>query len=346
MSYGTHFKRGLGVREDAMAGAAKGMSIEALIGDGDMVTVFDDFNNIVGEEAFDVAGLWEALGWELTIRGAAIAHDIGMNPAGLAVDRNYDSSIRLNAGTAANTGGNAQLDRVNNASQASGESAFPHIWIPENSASATLLDNTVLVFACRVGFQTTDAAGDWDGGCFIGWAEAGDTTIMTLATGAITVAGDGPLMGFHIPFDGSIDGISQRDATAAFAAGTNFTELVAAGGVDAVAANGIANVTDVVWFDLALRATVTDMSDDNANGRTEFFYRRVPQLGAIPGTHENPPGSGRLGPWTRHPTVLENQTPNNDVALVPTIEVINGATEDSDVFVDWWLFGQSRFSRR
>ena len=47
------------------------------------------------------------------------------------------------------------------------------------------------------------------------------------------------------------------------------------------------------------------------------------------------------------PTVLLNQTPNHTVALVPTIEVINGPTANRDgVFlVDWWAFGCSRFSR-
>jgi hypothetical protein len=62
----------------------------------------------------------------------------------------------------------------------------------------------------------------------------------------------------------------------------------------------------------------------------------------------HPPGQA-VGPWTKHPTVLMNQTPNPGTGeeLVPHIEVIDGdnAGEDCVVYLDWWTMGVSRFSR-
>ena len=58
-------------------------------------------------------------------------------------------------------------------------------------------------------------------------------------------------------------------------------------------------------------------------------------------------GSGGDHPWVRHGTVLTNQAfPVNAVALIPTIEILNGPTNDSLVKIDWWLFAQSRYSLR
>lgn len=343
----THFSRGLGVADNH---PLRNLGIETLAGDLDMAFVFDDFNGVVPTEGFGDAANWETLGWVATDVGVPVADEAGMNDAA-DVDQWYPSCIRLFTGTADDAGGNLQLDRVNASLPASSGAHFPHIWIPETAAGAAILDNTVLVFACRIGLRadlTTDGSGDWDSKCFVGWAEAGDTSVMTAATGAITIASTGPLVGFHIPEDGSIDGISHRTVATAMAEGTNFTELHAAGAVDGTVANGAAAAGDTVWYDLALRMHITDMSDDNANGATTFFSRRVPRVTGAPGhRYRALPGEG-LGDWREHGTVLTNQTPNNDVALVPTIEAINGPTADRDgvVFLDWWAFGASRLSRR
>ena len=125
--------------------------------------------------------------------------------------------------------------------------------------------------------------------------------------------------------------------------------MIAAGGVDGTLANGAKVVGDTMWFDLALRMDIIDMSDDAANGSTRFFYRgplnRVSPVNA--GKDEmSQPGQGYY-PWREHSTVLLNQTPNNDVSLVPTIEVIDGPTTDTDMvfYLDWWTMGRSRVSR-
>ena len=155
-----------------------------------------------------------------------------------------------------------------------------------------------------------------------------DPGILTAADGTIAQAETGPLVGFHVGEDGSIDGISQRTVNTAYAAGTNFTELFAAG-----EPNGTAGVAK--WYDLAVVLDITDMSDNAANGTTTFYTRRVRSVALDP----------KLPVWRKHATVLSNQTPNNNLNLTPTIEVVNGPANLSDVLVDWWAFGATRFSR-
>lgn len=342
MSYANRYSRPLGVDGRGWGGAGANLGIEALAGDTDMVTVFDDFNIYVDvrDLATATAGGIEDNGFTVTqVGGAAAGSGVGINDDATAF---WDSCLRINCGTDNDQGGNIQLI------PAAGETHFPHIWIPD-SGTATSLDNTVIVFAVRVGVNTTDAAGDFDGKAFIGFAAAGETAVMTAATGALSVAAAADiLLGFHLGCNGevgAIDGISQRVGNTAYAEGTNFTRMLPAGSLDAVAANGATAVTDTVWYDLALRCTVTDMSDANANGATEFFWRRVPQLTNAPGlaAATNLPGQDLA--WVRHPTVLLNQTPNSGTNLVPTIECINGPADDSDFLIDWWAFGYSRYSR-
>jgi hypothetical protein len=358
----THWSGASAGDDRAMGGAAEEMHNIAMAGETDLITVFDDFNDIIpaftlGEADTADANVnpWFDAGWIINDIGIPAADSISMNdPVGGQLP--YNSCLRFVPGTTGDTGGNAQLDLVN-ATVASEDDwtttlpshtrNFPHIWIDETAAGAATLDNTTLVFACRIGLRadtTTTGAGAWDGKCFIGWSEAGVQPMMTAATGAlITGAGEGPKIGFHIPEDGSIDGISQRTEDTAYAEGTNFTQLVPAGGVDGTVANGLETAGDTSWFDLALRMHITNMSDDDANGSTSFYWRKVNQnASAAPGS-----AGARLNPWQRHQTVLSNQTPNNDVALVPTIEVIVGPTAgvDCEVFIDWWLFGKSRTSR-
>jgi hypothetical protein len=284
----------------------------------------------------------KSMGWVVTDIGTSASARIGMNDP-IPATNQYMSCLLLDPGTGNDDGFNMQLDPVNAtdadvASSPQQRHNFQHLWIPEDAAlpAGEALDNSVWVFACRLGFfgETTD----WGGKAFVGFAAAGDTSIMTAATGIITVAGD-PLLGFHIPEDGSIDGFSKRIAAAASVDGTNFLEMAAAGAVD-----GSTTAAAATWFDVALRMTVTDMSDNAANGATEFFIRRVPRITGTPGTSGgNLPGEGDA--WTRA-GVLNNATMNHDVAMVPTIEVLNGpAGREAKVLMDWWAFGRSRFSR-
>ncbi len=355
MPFGTKYQRGLGAAENAMGGAAQGLSIDALEGEGDMITVFDDFNSTLkGAEGFGDAAVWEDSGWVLTDVGAPTNDAVSMNSPSTVAEW-APSCISIYSGDADDAGGNMQLDLVNGAiGTLVGTANFPHIYIPETDAGVAAYDGTCWMFACRVGFRadlTTTGSGDWDSKMFIGWAEAGDTGILaaggvTMATPIIAQAETGPLVGFCIPEDGTINGISQRTVSTAYAAGTNYVQLAAAGAVDGTVANGATTAGDTMWFDLALRMNVTDQSNDAANGSTEFFYRRVPKARVAPGRDILDAG-GTQGPWRRHPTVLLNQTPNNDVALVPTIEMVNGPTAgvDGKILLDWWCFGVSRLSR-
>ncbi len=353
-NYSGRYSKPLGCSKNAMGGAAEDLSLEALTGECDWITTFDDFNGSVPAEGFDGATNWETMGWILTEDQAAVGavngDVISMNAAA-TVTANYDSCIAITTSTDEDNGGSMQLDRVNCTLPASsGGGDFPHLWIPETAtvggygskAAATALDNTQWMFACRLGLRadiTTTGDGNWNGKVFIGWAAAGDTSIMTstgiiMTTPIITQAETGDLVGFCIDEAGTINGVAQRTASVAYAEGTNYTQLYGTGAVDGTLANGATTVGDTMWFDLALRMNVIDMNDNANNGRIQFFHRRV-----LPDTP--------LGDWIPHTTVLDNQCPNHTVALVPTIESLNGPTagQDTMVFVDWWAFGRNRPNR-
>ena len=342
----SHFKGPLVAAHSAMGGAAMELGIGGLAGETNIITVFDDFNGVVPTEAFGAATNWETMGWVLTDVGVPANDEVGMNdPAD--VDQWNPSCIRIDTGDTEDTGGNMQLDRINASLPASGGHSFPHLCLPETAAGVAALDNTIITFACRVGLRAdTDAVGSgaWDSKAFIGWSVAGEGAIMTPGTGVLAVAGaEDQLLGFHIPEAGAIDGIAQRVGTTAYAEGTNFTRMVAPGGVDGTVANGATTAGDTIWFDLALRAQVTDWSLLTGNGRVEFFWRRIDKRTDAPGAARQ-----EFPPWIRHSTRLTNQIPSHTVGLVPTIEAINGPTADTDgqVFLDWWCFGLSRVSRQ
>jgi hypothetical protein len=317
-----------------------------------MITVFDDFNGqLKGTEGFGDNAVWEDSGWELADIGTPTNDEVSLNDAS-NTDVWAPSCIRIYSGDADDAGGNMQLDLITGEiGTLVGTCDFPHLVIPETDAGAAALDDTVWVFACRVGLRadlTTTGSGDWDSKFFIGWAQANDAQVMTAATGAITIASTGALVGFHINETGCIDGISHRTAATVMAEGTNYTRLGAAGTVDGTVANGAVTAGDTMWFDLALRMKITDQSDDTDNGETQFFWRQVPKVTGAPGDRDGDlPGEG-IGQMTVHPTVLLNQTPNSAVGLVPTIEMINGPTAGRDgvAFVDWWAMGCSRYSRK
>ena len=353
--YSARYGKTLGGSTDAMGGAAAGCNLEALTGDTEMVTVFDDFNGIVLTDEFDEATNWEPSGWTLTQDAgvAGVGAQISMNdPIEATTTHDYSSCIQIYGGTADNSGGNMQLDLLNNTyGTPTTAHEFQHIWIPTTltipaggdlSGVATdageALDNTSWMFATRVGFRASHLAtagdGDWEGAFFIGWARAGDTSLITHDTGVITGAAN-MCHGFHVCILGEIYGVSKRIAGDAVSAAVgNYTEIRGAGSVDNTVANGCAVAYSTCWWDLAMRIDITDQSLDTGNGFTTFYTRRV-----IPGEP--------LRPWEQHGTVLENETPNYAVSGVPTIELIQGATagEDCSVLIDWWAMGRNRVNR-
>lgn len=348
--YGNRFSRPLGVNDQGMGGAGLNLGIEALIGQTDMITVIDDFNGWVkGTDSGGGSTIFEDSGWVLTDVGSPSGDEIAMNDIS-NVDYWAPSCLYMFTGTADDAGFNMQLDLVNGAvGTLVGLHGFPHLSIPETDIGAAVMDNHTWVFACRAGFRadlTTTGSGNWDSKAYIGWAAAGDTSVLDASSGLLDVTTEaGPHVGFHALEDGSLRGLSQRTATTAYAAGTNYVEIVPAGGLDGTVANGSTAAGDTAWFDLAIRMNMTDISA-SSNGTTEFFYRRITPATA-PGRHWDYQPSESVGPWIKHATTLTNQCPNHSVALVPTIEVVNGPTTDVDgvLLLDSWLFGVSRWSR-
>lgn len=360
--YSSRVSRPIGCSDKAMGGAALNMGLEAIMGETDMITVFDDFNGVVLTDEFDEAANWETNNWVLTEDAdvASVGAVVCMNDPNEATNiYNYDSCITIYPGTSDDSGGNMQLDVVNGGVAAAvTQHQFPHIWVPASTVlgpqgvAADALDHSVLTFATRIGFRAdrvVDGAGAWDGKAYIGWAAAGDTSILDHDTGVITTAA-GNLHGFHICELAEINGVSKRATADAIVDPTNETEIYPITSADGTVANGAAVAGDTMWFDLALRMDITNMSDDDANGWTTFYHRGPLNKNAstVPGGLVSPaPGEGYM-PWTKHDVVIPNQTPNHTVTLVPTIEVINGPTAGVDcvVYVDWWAFGKSRTSMR
>ena len=356
--FASKYGRPLGASRDAMGGAALNMGIEALTGEIDMITVFDDFNGFVDVEGFGDTAYLTTMGWVGTDDTTPTADAISMNDVS-ATTGDFDSCLRIFPGTDDDDGGNLQLDLLNGGIAATTVSHdFPHLWLPETAGlpsrgaggAATALDDTTWVFACRLGLNAdiTGTGTDWEGKMFIGWAVAADATILDADTGDITTT-NGELFGFHVTESGAIEGVSKRTAGDAMIDGTNYTTLLAASSADNTVANGARVKNDTMWFDLALRIDILDMSSSTANGSTRFFYRgplnRASALNA--GKDEfAKPGEGYY-PWREHSTVLLNETPNGAVSHVPTIECLNGPTGGLDccMYVDWWAFGRNRISR-
>jgi len=358
-NYGERKSRAVGLNDKAFGGAGHNLTLDAIMGEGTMITTFDDFNGVVGQEAFGVANtIWETLGWELTDVGSPVADLVHMNDANFTAGAStFNSCITITPGTAADAGGNMQLDFDNNTTPiASGGVIFPHIWLPETrgidyTGGANVgLDNKTAVFAFRIGFEADNNTNntDWDAKTFIGWARSADTAVLVPTDGLIAIASTGGLFGFHFLEDGSVRGISHRTAATAMVEGTNFTEILPAGSLDNSVANGTAAEGDVIWFDFALRMEIDDMSDISNNGSTQFFYRGALNhaAGVDPARQQfSNPGEG-YKPWIKHPTVLLNQTPlETSNMIVPTIEVVNGpvgTAQNCQVRLDWWAMGLSR----
>jgi len=355
--YGERKSRAVGLNDKAFGGPGMNLGLEAVFGEGDMITTFDDFNRVVLSEGFSDTAQWAASGWTLTedLTVTAVGDLIWMNDPNVT-GADFDSCIRVYPGTADDAGGQMKLT-----SSTLSAVSYPHIWIPGNNAipsgggvTATKTDETTWVFACRIGLQAdnpnTAAISNWTGGVYIGWAGQGDTSILDHDTKIITVNGEGPLVGFHVTTDGEIRGVSKRVSNSAAVEGTSYVSLVAAGGVDSTVANGAETIGDTMWFDLALRLHITDRSSGAANGFTTFSHR-----GPLNSTAPINPGHAQFEypgegypPWIEHTTTLIHAGPNESSAdLIPTIEVINGPTanEDCVFYLDWWAMGCSRPSR-
>jgi hypothetical protein len=335
-TYSTRRGRPLGVSEQGAAGVLTNNNLFALDGESEMVTTFDDFNYFVLSEDHATADTtWETLGWELVDRNTATDPYIECNDP--AKEGDFYSCINTYAGSKADAGGLAQLTGASNTLPASGGAVFPHIWIPHSGMDAEVLDKTTITFACRVGIVSNNAA--CDGKFFIGFAQLGDAAIVADATGIITIASTGTLLGFHFNADSqdTLRLISHRTAATAMAEGVNFTELT--DGVDENYTIGHPR-----WFDLALRCQVTNMSDDDDNGWTIGSWREVGGQAAPGGGAFNQPSEGYAPYVLSDP--LDNQTPNDGTLLVPTIEVLNGPTYLTHVKLDWWSMGISRYSHK
>ncbi len=362
-SYG----RPTGCSSKAMGGAAEGMDISALRGESELVTVFDDFDDTmivtdpgVVSNADTTINLWEECDWNLASIGTSSTNTVDMQDPNVTA-KWHPSCMRFVTGDDEDTGVGMQLDMLANINHGvlldvagtddiaiSGHRNFQHVIIPDSAIGAAVLDDTTFVFACRVGIRAdidANGGGAWDSKAFIGWAESGDVDVLVLATGLVSVSGgtEGPVVGFNINEDGGIIGVSQATFGTALAAGTNFIQMVDAGGVDGTTANGSETAGDTTWFDLALRMDIGNISA-NA-GTTKFYSRRVPLVSGAAGWSDADQSTANFN-WTLNGT-LTDAIPNNDVALVPTIEVINGPTTDVDgvIFLDWWTMGCSRISR-
>jgi hypothetical protein len=314
------------------------MNLFALDGESEIVSVFDDFNGFVEDGTFGaVGGPMENQGWDMVDVGGPAGDYVEMNDE--TIEGDFYSSLHIYCGTNADTGGNMQLlgaGATVTEPVSSGGGGFPHIWIPGTGQSVTALDDTVITFGCRLGIVSN--AVTYDGKIFIGFAEAGDTAIMTPATGAIVVA-TGGLQGFHIDGDtaNAMRWISQRTAGTALAEGTNMETLLTGTDITAGYTAGTPRV-----FDLTFRIHSSDMSDNAANGFGVCGWREVTGQTA-PGMEGLAlPGEGYV-PYNLSDT-LDNQSPNSVAHLVPTIEVINGPTNLTQYKVDWWFMGISRYT--
>lgn len=330
-----------------------GQGLESIVSvdPGSIQIVFDDFDDwvsatscngvTIGDLANSALGpIWDQVGWQLTQIGteSATTPHVGMNWSDSGTT--FSSSIRFFMGTQVDAGCSAQLDQENFVHKHSGDASFPHMYIPdEDSVIKDVMDDRVFVFGFRVGFREdvpaggTDGDGDWSHKVFIGFIGDTDTQVLDVSTGLITQPETTGLVGFHVLEDGSVRGVSQRTVNTAYAEGTNFTELLAAGGVDGTIANGALIDGGTLFFDFIVKIDITDSDNDSDNGTTSFWYRKI-----IPGTTSQPS-------FTAHPTTLSNQFPQeaDPQDLVPHIEFIHGpnAGRDGGIWLSWWAFGQT-----
>jgi hypothetical protein len=256
-SYSGRYSRPLGAGDNAFGGAGLNLGIEALAGETEMITTFDDFND--RRDAAAVAGAGDPRpGWFSSVINVATGNLINLNDPGATPQPvAFQSSLRVLPGTIEDAGVNLQIVGGTDGSS-------PHVWIQDRDADAAGGDNTSIVFACRVGVGLAAAAAGevWQGKFFVGFAISGDVQVLNNTTGEIDLATDGPLLGFHMAEDGHIDLISVRDGIAGpLVDGTHFTQLVdTSWNANLQPELGTAN-HQPTWFDLALLGSGADRRD-------------------------------------------------------------------------------------
>jgi len=351
----SHFKGPLVGSRQLFGGAGSDLDIVAAGGLTDLITVFDDFNGFVPltdvttTQSATTVNHWEENGWVLTAVGAPTACQITMNDAAQTV--NPQSCIWLNAGTVASTGGNLQLDSAAALDQYDAGAAgvsdidisyvrrnFEHLTFPRVTGGVGSFRKFILAF--RLGFVTS-SAGTFDGAIYVGINPTADPAIMTAATGVINTGAEvaGGYFGIHVngnatAAEKTIYGVSQRTSGTAMATGTN--RIVLETGIDATLG---AATSFYYWMDFAIE--VVPLVAGVATGSTTFYTRRIGRLSDAT-YNTNIDANAK---WRRVGTLI-GATPNNSVALVPTIEFINGdAAVLSDFALDWWAFGLGRTRR-
>jgi hypothetical protein len=349
--YSSRHSKPLGAGRHAFGGGGLNMGVDALFGETELITVFEDYNMQFADVAPGPGaphGAWD------TVAIGGVGPRVSVNDP--AVSTIFHSAILLNCGATGDGGINGRLENATTGLQDT-------MWFPGNVPAANA-DHTVLTFSCRVGLNTDDAGGVFDGKAFFGFAIVGDTDIMDPATGAIaTVAGavDGPVVGIHFNADPAVTPnislIAQRTFGTAPTEGVNFTTMV-----DGATNTWNQGLTAGVFrfFDVGFRMWVKNSDDANDNGQIRGYWRQVPEIGGsfetanrvAPGLRESKAsdsGAVKVEEWSEHDVVLENQTPHDAARLVPAIEVLNGPAapgNEADFLLDWWAMGISRFSQR
>lgn len=325
-----------------------GQSLESLVGvpEGSLATVYYEFNDYV--EAQDPDGLlvgdlllyadegpiWDQNGWRWWWSGtpytAGTKPHIAMNNRDSG--QSFQSALRFFFGGLSGTGQIYQLDKRWWVHTHSGDAPLANFFVPDRDI-ATSLDGKVLLAAYRVGFREdhpsdgTDCNGDWNHGAFIGQASppqpyTADKVILDPATKLIAQPEQSSLWGWHARPDGSLWGISQRTIDTPYVEGTNETQVIGPGGLDGTIANGTLYDGGTLWFDLVASLEVTDWSDDQSNGQSRFWHRKV-----VPGL-----GSTQV-PLIEHGTALPNQIPgesDDDDDLIFSLEGNHGVTAGCD----------------
>ena len=187
-------------------------------------------------------------GWTVTVIGAAAGHTIGV------IDRFPD--LRINCGTAADTGYNLQH---NFAITAAATHPYHDVWGPVVS-TAPGWDNREFIFATRLNYVHTGA---WASKFAIGVAVT-DTALMTPGTGDIDAVTTGGATMFHVSEAGVLSGAQHRTG------GTTLTLTTLKNPIDSHASPQ--QIIDNTFLDLGFRMSYGDSSDiTDPKNYTEWY---------------------------------------------------------------------------
>lgn len=215
--------------------------------------------------------------------------------------------VIFNPGIAPNTGWGIQF----NAASAQADYVNNRLNVPQSYGSLStgmLGSGGELVWYSRVGLASNAAT--WDGAALIGWFVV-DATIIDPVTGLPSTAANGGL-GFHIAIDGTVTFVC--DNAAITAAGTPAGTIVG---------QLSGSATDANFWELGFRMSVSDFTA--RNGRVQAFFGPSGSMVQVRDTTE----TGTL------PTVNAGQ-------YATTYAIVNGAAQQSDLFVESLLIGMSR----